>query len=337
MKKVAVIGGGTGTFVVLSALKALPNVDLTAIVTVADSGGSTGRLRDEFGFLPVGDLRQALAALAAGEGRGKKEEGKREEEKNWIRELLLYRFSKGQGLEGHNLGNLILTALQDMTGSTAKAMEIAAKIFRLHGHIYPITTQNIQLVIEYADGTVEIGEKVLDDDKKHGGDRIVEVRTSPRAKIYQKAKQTIEEADFVIIGPGDLYGSILANFVVEGAKDAVKKSRAKFVYITNLMTRYTQTHNMTAADLTKEVERYLERKIDAIVVNSGRIPKKLTGVYRVQHEFAVEDDLGDDGRVARQPLVKESEVVGHPSDSTPRSYLRHDPEKLREVLGRIIQ
>lgn len=336
MKKAVVIGGGTGTFVVLSALKKLANVDLTAIVTVADSGGSTGRLRDEFGFLPVGDIRQALAALAEVKSSKFKVQS-RNVNNNWIRELLLYRFSKGEGLMGHNLGNLILTALQDMTGLTAKAVEIASKIFRLQGHIYPITTQNIQLVIEYADGTVEIGEKVLDDDKKHGGDRIVGIRTSPRAKIYRKAREEIEDADFVILGPGDLYGSILANFAVDGAAEAVKKSRAKFVYIVNLMTRYSQTHNMTAADLTKEVERYLERKVDIIVVNSGQVPKKLTAAYRDQNEFAVVDDLGEDKRVVRQALVTEAEVAGYPSDAVPRSYLRHNPEKLREVLGRIIQ
>lgn len=103
------------------------------------------------------------------------------------------------------------------------------------------------------------------------------------------------------------------------------------------MTRYSQTHNMTAADLTKEVERYMRRKIDWVVVNSGRIPKKLLTTYQIQHEFPVEDDLGDDKRVVRRLLVRESEVIGQPGDSVPRSYLRHDPEKLREVLMRIIQ
>src|SRR3989339_1483070 len=147
-KKVVVIGGGTGTSTVVSGLKHKP-VEITALVSVADSGGSTGRLRDEFGFQPVGDLRQTLAALA-------KENGQK-----WIRKLLLYRFSKGEGLKGHNLGNLILTALQDMAGSTENALEIAEKVFRLRGKILPITNENVQLEIHFDDGTVLLGEHWL--------------------------------------------------------------------------------------------------------------------------------------------------------------------------------
>lgn len=330
MKKVVVIGGGTGTFVTLSSLKSLSNVDLSAIVTVADSGGSTGRLRDEFGFLPVGDLRQALAALAHEENHGQ----------SWIRELLLYRFSKGSGLEGHNLGNLILTALQDMTGSTAKAVDIAAKIFRLHGHIYPITTKNIQLVVEYQDGTVEIGEHLLDDIQRHGGDRIVGIKVSPRAKVYSKAKDAIVTADALIIGPGDLYGSVLPNLVVEDVRRAVSESEGKLVYILNLMTRYTQTHNMTASDHVREIERYLGKAVDLILVNSMAVPASIKTAYRKQHEFPVLDDLrtlqGTSRKIIRSPLIRTSLVKQTQGDRVHRSYLRHDPEKLRNVLKSII-
>ena len=145
---IVVIGGGTGTSTVISGLKS-KHVRLTALISVADSGGSTGRLRDEFGFQPVGDLRQSLAALA--------KTGSQE----WIRKLLLYRFTKGEGLKGHNLGNLILTALQDMAGSTTSALEIAEQVFQLHGEIFPVTTQNVQLEIKYDDGTVVLGEDHL--------------------------------------------------------------------------------------------------------------------------------------------------------------------------------
>lgn len=337
MKKVVVIGGGTGTFVVLSGLKALANLELAAIVTVADSGGSTGRLRDEFGFLPVGDLRQALAALASQEIINHKSEIRyKYREKNWIRELLLYRFSKGQGLEGHNLGNLVLTALQDMTGSTAKAIEVASKIFRLRGHIYPITTKSIQLVAEYRDGSVEIGEHMIDDSVKHGGDRIVNLKTSPRAEIYPPAAEAIKSADVIIIGPGDLYSSILPNLIIDGAVAAVKNSKGKLIYIMNLMTRYAQTYNMSAADHLRTIELHAGRRADAVIVNNEKIPTAILSAYRKQHEYPVVDDLGGDSRVMRLPLIKTTLVKQFPNDLVRRSYLRHDPNKLRLVLMNII-
>lgn len=326
MKRVVVIGGGTGTFVTLSALKKIPGLDISAIVTVADSGGSTGRLRDEFGFLPVGDLRQALAALAIENGQ------------QWIQKLLIYRFSKGSGLEGHNLGNLILTALQDMTGSTAKAVEVAASVFQLHGHIYPVTTQNVQLIIEYDDGTVEIGEDILNDEAKHGGQRIVGIKTSPKATLYNSARDAILSADVIIVGPGDLYGSVLANLVVDGATVAVRQSKALLIAVMNLMTRFTETHEMTAKDQLTVLERHLGRRADTIVVNSGKIPQAILTAYRKQREFPVEDDLGHgNGQIViRADLVVTKMARSQLGDSLRRSYLRHDPAKLRKVFMKVL-
>ena len=317
-KKIVVIGGGTGTFVVLSGLKKY-EVDLSAIVTVADSGGSTGRLRDEFGFLPVGDLRQGLAALAKDNHQG------------WIRKLLLYRFSKGEGLKGHNLGNLLLTALQDLTGSTAKAVEIASSIFRLYGHIYPVTTANIQVKIYYEDGSVEVGEHVLDE-SKHEGVRITNIKTVPRAKIYKKSKEAIEEADLIIIGPGDLYGSIMPNLIVDGVKLAMKKTKAKIVYIGNLMTRYSQTHNMSLSDHLRVVESAMGKAADAVIINEQPIPLRMLNSYKKQHEFPVVDDLGRDKRAIRRKLIRTSRVDKQAGDELVRSYLRHDPYKLAKTL-----
>ena len=339
MKKVVVIGGGTGTSMVLSSLKGLKDIDLSAIVSVADSGGSTGRLRDEFGFQPVGDLRQALAAFTEDQGRRNKEEGRRElNSQNWIKNLLLYRFEKGHGLEGHNLGNLILTALQDMTGSTAKAIEVASKIFRLQGHIYPITTKQVSLVIEYSDGTVEIGEHILDDTDKHAGDRIIGIKTSPRAEIYSQAKSAIENAGVIIIGPGDLYGSIMPNLVIGGAPEVIRRSKAKLIFIMNLMTRYTQTHNMSAANHLEIIEKQIGRNVDAVIMNNGKIPPKILKAYKEQHEYPVSDDLKKQGgrRIIRVNLIRSTLVKQNLADAVHRSYLRHDPVKLKRVLGKLI-
>jgi len=324
---------------VLSSLKSLKGIDLSAIVSVADSGGSTGRLRDEFGFQPVGDLRQALAALASREIKNQKSKIKnRLEEGSWIQELLLYRFSKGNGLEGHNLGNLILTALQDMTGSTSKAIGVVSKVFKLQGHIYPITTKQVSLVIEYFDGTVEIGEHILDDVNKHAGDRIIGIKTSPRVEIYSQAKSAIENAGVIIIGPGDLYGSIMPNLVIGGASEVIKRSKAKLIFIMNLMTRYTQTHNMSAVNHLEIVEKQIGRRVDAVIMNNGKIPPKILKAYREQHEYPVSDDLKKAGgrRIIKVNLIRSTLVKQDLADAVHRSYLRHDPVKLKLVLGKLI-
>lgn len=323
--KVTVIGGGTGTSVVLTGLKQFP-LELNSIVTVADSGGSTGRLRDEFGFAPVGDLRQAIAALAKGD------------DQTWIRDVLLYRFDKGSGLEGHNLGNLILTALQDITGSTAKAVNVASHIFRVKGNIYPITSKKIQLVIEYEDGTVEIGEHILDE-TKHGGDKIIQVRTSPRAHIFSKAKEVIEQSDYIIIGPGDLYGSLIPNFIIQGTSRAINNSNAKIIYVLNLMTRHSQTHDLTALNHIQLIEKYLNKPIDIVIVNNQPIPKNITDKYAKQNEHPVKDDISNSRshQVIRSQLLHRAIVKTTKNDTIPRSYLRHHSDKLAQVIWKIIK
>lgn len=320
--KVVLIGGGTGTYIVGSGLKAHP-LDLTAIVTVADSGGSTGRLRDEFGFLPVGDIRQALAAFAS------------DDNQRWIREILLYRFSRGSGLTGHNLGNLILTALQDLTQSTAKAIEIATAIFNLQGHIYPITTKNIQLVTEYEDGTIAIGEHLLDD-SPYAGKRIVSLKTSPHAPIYSKADQAIRTADYIIIGPGDLYGSIIPNLIVKGATASFSASQAKIIYISNLMTKFAQTHRLSAQEHLDIIESYLHKSVDHILINSDPIPTKFQKLYALHHEHPVVDDLSSDPRAVHLSLLAKTKYVKPDSDAVPRSFLRHDARKLSQALYQLI-
>lgn len=325
MKKVVVIGGGTGTYVVLSALKNISGLSLTAIVTVADSGGSTGRLRDEFGFLPVGDLRQALAALA-------KENGQ-----SWIRDLLLYRFTKGSGLEGHNLGNLILTALQDMTGSTAKAIETASKIFKLEGHVYPVTTQNVQLITRFSDGEEVMGEHLLDD-PKNGGRKVDRIKIEPEAKIYSKAAESIEEADVIVIGPGDLYASLLPNLCVEGMKKSLSNNRGIYVYIVNLMTHCSQTFNMTATEHVKEIIKYGGRKPDLVVINSENVPQEISRYYAREKDYQVVNDL-DPAKfnVVKKDLLSLQRVAARKGDLIARSLLRHDSLKLTGIFKKILE
>ncbi len=317
------MGGGTGTFPVITALKRL-NASVSTVVCVSDSGGSTGRIRDEFGFQPVGDLRQSLAAMAESEGQ------------EWIKRILLYRFAKGEGLKGHNLGNLILTALQDMTGDTTRALEIAEKVFRIDGSVIPVTQDLVNLEIHYADGTVQIGEHILDETPTQPR-RVTHVSLVPSAPINPSAAHDIKEADLIVIGPGDYYASVQAVLVAKGLGKAVNSSAGKVVYMMNLMTRLTQTPDMTASEHLAGIEKSIGQKVDIVVVNNQPIPPETLEVYAHEGEFPVEDDLGDDPRVIRTPLISDELVAKVAYDTAHRSLLRHDTQKVEQVLARILK
>jgi uncharacterized cofD-like protein len=320
-KKTVVMGGGTGTFPVVSGLKG-EHLEIASVIAVSDSGGSTGRIRDEFGFQPVGDLRQALAALA--------------EDKDWIRKILLYRFNKGNGLEGHNLGNLILTALQDMSGDTTQALEIATRVFRLDGKVIPATPDNVNLEIEFEDGEVVVGEHLLDEETTSPR-KIKTVRLVPHAIANPVATQVLEQADMIVVGPGDYYASIMATLKPEGMASVISQSSAKLVYIVNLMTRITQTHGMTAKDHLIGIEKEIGRSADYVLLNSAGIPDSVLHSYAESNEFPVVDDLGDDPRVVRADVISESLFEKAKYDAAHRSLLRHDSHKLGKILKEILE
>ncbi len=321
MKKVVAMGGGTGTFPVVCALRHF-GVDISSVIAVSDSGGSAGRLRDEFGFQPVGDLRQALAALAENEGE------------EWIRKILLYRFEKGAGLRGHNLGNLLLAALQDMTGDTTQALEIAEKVFRLDGRVIPVTKDNVQLAVIYVDGSIVIGEHLLDQTVTKPK-KIRRVTLTPSGKINPLARDAIAQADLIIIGPGDYYASLMATLLPTGMKAALKKTNAKVVYIVNLMTRLTQTHHMTAQDHVHGIEKAIGRPLDAIILNSQPIPPSILTIYEQEGEHPVIDNL-DTPNVIRAELISDHIFQPQQNDTAHRSLLRHDSMKLQKVLRKFL-
>lgn len=322
MKKVVVIGGGTGSFVLLSGLKKYP-LELTAIVPVTDDGGSTGRLRDEFGFLPVGDMRQCLAALSAENSR--------------LKQLLLYRFDKGKGLSGHNLGNLILTAMEDIVGSEPEAVAETAKIFRLKGKIIPIANKLVKLVARYSSGATIESEHKIEMHKLTKGETIVSLTTRPRAEINPNAAAAIVQADWIIFAPGDLYNSIIANLVISGAKIAIKQSRARFIYVVNLMTLNSQTAYFSAQDHLATIEKYAGRKMDYVLVNNVPIPDDARTAYQKHYEYPVVDDLGDDSRVIRRALLAAQVYEKPSSDKLKRSLLRHDPVKLAQAVCALLR
>ncbi|NOY14872.1 MAG: YvcK family protein [bacterium] len=320
---VTIVGGGTGSFIVLSGLKYYP-VELNAVVTVSDDGGSTGRLRDEFGFLPVGDLRQCIAALADDDQDG------------YLTKLLLYRFEKGKGLKGHNLGNLILTALSDIYGSEVEALEVVNKIFHLKGKVLPVSLKPVRLGAVYSSGKTIVSEHLIEEYKPKDGELISKLFTKPPTKINPRVKQAIAASDFIILGPGDLYGSTIANLVIDGVPEALRNSRAKLIMIVNLMTLRSQTHKMTASDHVRILESYLGKKVDCILMNNQTIPKSIRRAYAKEEEFPVADDLNKDKRVIRRPLLAESRFTKSKSDKLKRSFLRHDPDKVAWEIMEII-
>lgn len=324
MKKIVTIGGGTGTFTVLSGLKKTNN-DLTAIVTVADSGGSTGRLRDEFGYLPVGDLRMAIVALADDNG-----------DHSLLRELFLYRFDKGLGLRGHNFGNLILTALSDILNSEEQAFEYVSKILRVSGKVLPVTYGDVNLVAHYEDGSVIVGESFIDEphESHDGTQRITNVNIQPKSQISAKAKKAILEADLIVLGPGDLYTSTVATLVVDGVTEAIEKSNAKIVYFINLINKYGHTYDFKASHHIEEIRKYLGFYPNIVVLNSSKLSPRILKKYEQERGFPVEDNLKDnsDFKVIRTDLLTDRIIKRKSGDTVRRSLIRHDSDKLAKLL-----
>lgn len=321
-KNIVTIGGGTGTFVVLSGLKHLPEVTLKAVVSVADDGGATGRLRDAYGFLPMGDARQALIALSG------------DNDTSLMRELFAHRFAKGD-IAGHNFGNLFLTALTEILGNDAASIEAASKILRVRGYVVPVSDTPTTLTAELTDGTTIVGEHQIDA-HAHGRSPIVSLSSKTPTQISAKAAEAIREADLIILGPGDLYTSTVANFVVSGMKEAVLSSKAKLVYIVNLFTRAGQTEEFTASRHVEEIARYAGRRPDIILVHEGPFPKEALTRYEKECEFPVEDDLPKDSFVVRGAFADATLVPEVAGDALPRSFIRHNPEKLAETIVRFL-
>ncbi|MCB9816304.1 YvcK family protein [Candidatus Nomurabacteria bacterium] len=329
MKKhsVVVIGGGTGTHTVLRGLKLYQKqIDVAAIVTMADSGGSTGRLRDEFGYLPVGDVRMALAALASDV----------DEHEELVRELFLYRFEKGNGLSGHNFGNLLLVALTDILGSEAAAIRAASKLLNVQGSVIPVTTEKVNLVATYDDGVELVGEHGIDEPTKDRAEHsIVSLSVTPRAVVSEAAEAAILNADLVVLGPGDLYTSVLANCVVDGVAEAIQNTTAQVVYVSNLMTKHGQTTGMGVSEHVAEISRYVGRMPDAVIVNTAPLPEELLGRYADDGEYPVAFNCeSNDCRVVPADLLGEEVVQKSGGDTLKRSLIRHDSRKLaRKLIG----
>ncbi len=328
MVKTIVIGGGTGSFGVLTGLGRTDHFDLSAVVPSTDSGGSSGRLRDEFGFLPIGDVRQCLVALAEGQ-----------QESKLLRSLFSYRFDKGEdGLKGHNLGNLLLTALSDIVGSEVEAIRNIEKLFKIKGHVYPVSLEKCTLVAQYENGQEIEGEHLIDEPTyPHDGRlRITKLFTKPKGKINPEAKKAIANADLIILGPGDLYTSLIANLVISGMSQALVASKAKFIYIMNLVTKFGQTYNFTANDHLSEIVKYAGREPDYVLVNDNHLPADILKRYAAENAYPVVNDLSAGKRVIAQDFLAREEIVSSAGDVLRRSLIRHDGLKVAQVISQLV-
>lgn len=321
MKKVVVIGGGTGSFVVLRGLKT-HDVDLSAIVSMADDGGSTGVLRDELGVLPPGDVRQCLVALSDS-GR-------------LMRSLMNYRFENG-GLGGHSFGNLLLSALEKVTGSFEKAVEEAGKILNIKGKVIPVTTNKVRLKMVLKDDKLLEGEDKIDvSDEIDRGYSSLYLEPFPTADPH--AIDEIMNADLIILGPGSPYTALIPNLLVEGISKALRDTQAKKVFIVNLMNKKGQTTNFTAKQYLEEMKRFIGKDVfDYILINDAEPAKDLLERYAAEGGL-VKNDLLDDERVVTGNFL-ENEMVEHdPNDAIAhtRSLIRHDARKLAKTIMGIV-
>lgn len=327
LKRVVVIGGGTGTFVVLRGLKQYA-LSLSAIVTMSDSGGSNRRLRDEFGLLPTSDIRQCLVALSDENGGV-----------GLLRKLFMYRFKKGQGIAGMTFGNLFMAALTDIVGSQEEAIRQTGKVLRIKGSVIPVTLTETNLFATYEDGTVVKEEHLIDEPTHDGRLKIVKAYLEPQAQANPEAVEAVSHADMVVIGPGDLYTSILPNLLVSGIASSLRKTRGKIVYVVNLMTKYGQTYNFKARDHVDVLERIIGKSLDYVVVNTQNLPKGALATYAKYHEIPVFDDLPRDSyyRVIAVPLISRAVYTKSASDSLIRSLIRHNSDRLAGALADIIK
>jgi uncharacterized cofD-like protein len=321
---VVVIGGGTGTFMMLQSLKHLP-LRLTALLTMVDDGGSNKVLRDQFGLLPTSGIRQCIVALS--------------ENDTLLRELFNYRFSKGDGIAGMTFGNLFMAALADIVGSQEKAIAETMKLLNVKGQIYPISYDDVRLVASYEDGTEVVGEHLIDEPSHDGHLKITDLRTEPKATIGSEAKKAIENADFILLGPGDFYTNTVANFVVEGVVEALKTSKAKKIFVTNLMTKFGETYNYTATTFLEELDRYYGlAHLDTVILNNNQgFPSEALAQYAKQNARPVFDDI-DDGRyrdlkVLRADLLADQVFGTQRGDVLSRSILRHDSDKFARFFS----
>ncbi|MGL5925750.1 gluconeogenesis factor YvcK family protein [Chroococcidiopsis sp.] len=315
--KIVVVGGGTGLSTLLRGLKTY-SANITAVVTVADDGGSSGRLRREIGVLPPGDIRSCLAALAS--------------EEKLLTELFQYRFKAGDGLVGHSFGNLFLTAMSDITGDLEQAIAASSNVLAVRGQVLPATLSDMRLWAELADGRRIEGESNI----THAKGSIIRLGCTPtNPPALPKALQAIEEADFIVIGPGSLYTSIIPNLLVPEIAAAIAKRCQKgnppipCIYVCNIMTQPGETQGYSVADHIRAIDRACGRHLFSAVLVQKQSPSETSLIrYAQENSHPVFLDREDVAQLKRRI------ILANVMDEDEQGLVRHDPQRLAGVLFR---
>lgn len=310
--RITAVGGGTGLAVLLQGLKKHSS-NLTAIVTVADDGGSSGRLRRDFHLPPPGDIRNCLVALADAEPL--------------MRELFQYRFDSATELGGHSFGNLFIAAMTQVAGDFEQAVEASSKVLAISGRVVPCTLRNVSLVARNADGTVTKGEHLI----STSGQAVEEVALEPGgSRPTAAALNAIGECDAIILGPGSLYTSVIPNLLVEGMAEAIAASPAVKIYVCNVMTQAGETKGYMASQHLNALIRHAgPGVVDYVICNNGKVPNPLLDRYRMEQAEPVLLDARELRGGTYRVIVEDVISAG--------DYVRHDPDKLAEIIVRLIE
>ncbi len=327
MTNIVAIWGGAGTFNVLYGIKKNLHYNISAIISVADNGGTTGAIRDKYGILPPGDFRRAIAALAGNT--------------EIVRRLFEYSFKDEEWVIGGNkIGNILFTALADISGwDVEKAIDTMGEMFDVRGRVIPVTLEDVTLVARFEDGTVVVGEKNIDVSDKNDFERAHNIDQNiidawfegAEGNLNPRAREAIVNADYIIIGPGDLFTSIVPNLLCKGMKEALHTSNGKIIYICNAMTKRGETTNMEVIDFIDTIEKYIEpEKLDYVIVNNGHISDEVVEKYKQEENkrpLKIKDYSLFEGKCY---TIIERDIVND------ADYVRHNPAKLAKILEDIV-
>ena len=317
--KILTMGGGSGQYTLLSGLRDLENIEITAVASMADNGGSTGRLRDELGVLPPGDVLKCVIALSPLRATAKK--------------IMLKTLKGNRRLQGHKAGNMLITMFSRYTGSFPAAIRALSEILEVSGRVLPGTTNKVTLVAELFDGTRVYGESAIDMPKSTQREQIKDLFLVPHhvgsISAYPPVINAIKISDVILIGPGDLFTSIIASLIIPGIKEALQSTNAKIFYILNIMTKFGETHNFQGNDFVQKIETYIGRQVDGIICNNRKPSNRILRKYLAEKsEFVEIKQL--DNRIKNR-LIYADDLL----DSSDVS-VRHDSKKLASLIQSII-